>query len=304
MHTNPMKKTLVRGALCLLAGAGIGAAILYACGVRPRFRLPATPCTGCPAPAGSPEREGDEAHAWLGPPQPGEWRHRFPEAPQSFDQYRTGAVNRKCAHRAVFYLQPLGDAGTRYRETLERMRVYAEAFFGVPAKVLDPIPLFEDTLAAERGQYDAEGIIDRLSERLPPDALVFMGITEKDLYAPGLNFVFGVGSRGRRCGAYSLTRYETEDVAQFTRRSLKLLSHEAGHIVSIDHCVTYACVMQGANSLPEDDRHPMHLCPIDLQKVLWNGGQDRQDRYRKLLPLYRQWGLTAEALWVTDRLGR
>ncbi|RPH43571.1 MAG: hypothetical protein EHM91_08660 [Planctomycetota bacterium] len=294
-------KSLVRGALFLLLGAGIGAAILYACGGRLRPPAQAKVCSGCPAPSAVPERENDAGHATLGPAQPGEWRYRFKEAPQSFEDYRTGPLNLKCVHRTTFYLQPLGDAGTKYRETLERMRVYAEAFFGVPAKVLDPIPIFEDAYASKRGQYDAETIIDRLSERRPADALVYMGIAEKDLYVPDLNFVFGVGHPGLRCGAYSLTRYETEEAAVFTRRSLKLLAHEAGHILSIHHCTTYACVMQGANSLPEDDSHPMHLCPIDLQKVLWNGGQNRRERYRTLAALYRDWGLSAEAAWVTDK---
>ena len=125
---------------------------------------------------------------------------------------------------------------------------------------------------------------------------------KKDLYVPGLNFVFGVGHAGLRCGAYSLTRYEIEDPTVFTRRSLKLLSHEAGHIISINHCTTYACVMQGANSLPEDDSHPMHLCPIDLQKVLWNSGMDRRQRYEKLLLLYAEWNLPGEATWVGLKL--
>ncbi|MBI3857887.1 MAG: hypothetical protein HY293_19590 [Planctomycetes bacterium] len=296
-------KRLALGALFLLVGAGIGAGVLTFMGLRPRLPLRVKPCRACPLPSGTAEREDDEGHAKLGPAEPGDWRFRFHEAPQSFEEYRSGPLNWKCSHRTTFYLQPLGGAGAEYRETLERMRLYAEAFFGVPAKVLDPLPMFEDTLEAKRGQYDAERIIDRLSARLPPDALVCMAITDQDLYVPGLNFVFGVGHPGLRSGAYSLKRYETEDVPLFTRRSLKLLSHEAGHILSIDHCVTYACVMQGANSLEEDDRHPMHLCPIDLQKVLWNAGLDRRERYRKLLPLYREWGCKSEADWVSRRLG-
>ena len=56
--------------------------------------------------------------------------------------------------------------------------------------MLDPIPMFEQTLNAGRSQYDSSRIIDLLSKRVPKDALVFIGITEKDLYSPGLNFVF------------------------------------------------------------------------------------------------------------------
>jgi hypothetical protein len=61
--------------------------------------------------------------------------------------------------------------------------------------------------------------------------------------------------------------------------------------------------MQGANSLTEEDGQPMHLCPVDLRKVLWNSGMDCEERYRKLLGLYRQWELSPEELWVTARLG-
>jgi archaemetzincin len=304
MHPMTLKKRLVRAAAFFLVGAAIGAGVLMLTGQRLRLPIPAKPCSQCAVPSGTPERESDDGHAKLGPPEPGDWRHRFHERPQGFEAYRDDLVNWKCVHRTTFYIQPLGQAGTRYRETLERMRIYAEAFFGVPAKVLDSLPTFEEARESTRDQYDADVLIDRLAKRRPKDALVFIGITEQDLYARGLNFVFGVGERRLQSGVYSLTRYETDDAALFTERSLKLLSHEAGHIVSINHCVDYSCVMQGANSLPEHDAHPMHLCPTDLQKLLLNSGMDRKERYRKLLPLYEKWGLKDEAAWVTKRLGK
>jgi len=295
-------KRLVRGALCLLAGASIGAALLYAGGYRFRMPVRADPCSGCPTPSGTPDREGDEGHAKLGPPRPGEWRYSFREAPQGFEDYRNHLVNWKCAHRTTFYIQPLGEASTRYRETLERMRTYVEAYFGVPARILEPLPMFEETRDAKRGQYDADLLVKRLTKSRPEDALVYIGIAEKDLFVQGLNYVFGIGERGLRCGVYSLTRYETDDVPLFTRRSINLLAHEAGHILSINHCVEYSCVMQGANSLEEHDSHPSALCPVDLQKVLLNTGVDRRDRYRKLQALYEKWTLPKEAAWVAEKL--
>lgn len=300
------RRKLLAPLLIFLATGAVIWLLVWAFGVVGCVRQIVRPegCTHCPLPTGTPEREGEDGHVTLGAPKPGEWRFSFSEEPQSFEQYRTGPLNYKCAHRTTFYLQPLGDAATQHQETLDRMRLYAEAFFGVPAKVLDPIPEFEAAYAKDRDQYDADQVIRLLSKQIPKDALVYMGISGKDLYAPGLNFVFGVGSRTLRTGAYSLTRFRTADKAVFTRRSLDLLSHEAGHIVSIDHCVTYACVMQGANSLAESDRHPMHLCPADLQKVLWNTGLDRRERYKKLLPLYQKWGCTDEAAWVSAQLER
>jgi archaemetzincin len=252
----------------------------------------------------APLQEDAEGFTRLGPPKSGEWRDLFKEPAQSYGKYIGGGVNRKSEKRTTFYIQPLGDAGKTYKEMLEKMRLYAEAFFGVTAKLLEPIPLFEDALDKKRSQYDSTMIIHLLADRIPDDALVVIGITEKDLYSEGLNFVFGEASLNRRCGVYSLVRYQTKDDALLTRRGLKLLAHESGHILSIEHCVTYHCVMQGANSLREDDSHPMHLCPIDLQKVLWNTGTTRDDRYRKLQGLYEKWGLKPEAAWVSKRLGK
>jgi predicted Zn-dependent protease len=150
------------------------------------------------------------------------------------------------------------------------MRLYSETFFGVPAKVLDPIRCSTEALQAKRRSTTPPSIINlsRTGSRRTRSST--SGSPDKDLFSEGLNFVFGEASLNWRCGVYSLVRYQTKDEALFTRRSLKLLAHESGHILSIEHCVTYACVMQGANNLREDDRHPMHLCPIDLKKVLWN----------------------------------
>ena len=183
------------------------------------------------------------------------------------------------------------------------MRAYAEIYFGVPAKVWDPIPMFEEGWAPARRQYNSTSVITQLAGLVPADALVFIGITEKDLFARGLNFVFGEGNLQNRCGVYSLTRYENDDEKLFLRRALKLMSHEVGHILSIHHCVTYRCVMQGANSLVEDDRHPMHLCPIDLRKLQWNTGFDPMERYRRLEKFYREHGYDADAEWVSQRAG-
>ena len=44
-------------------------------------------------------------------------------------------------------------------------------------------------------------------------------------------------------------------------------SHELGHCFGIDHCVYYACNMQGASSMAEDRRQPPYLCPVDSEKV-------------------------------------
>lgn len=246
----------------------------------------------------------EEGFERLGPPKPGEWLHHFREDGQTYEGYVARCANRKTAARGVLYVQPLGDVLDRHGQTVELMREYASAFLGLEARVAPAVPMFENGYVPQRRQYNATMIIGQLAERAPADALVYVGITDRDLFSKGLHFVFGEGSLSGRAGVYSLHRYATPDRALFLRRALKLMVHEVGHILSIEHCVFYRCVMQGANSLQEDDGHPMHLCPADLRKLEWNTGAAREARYRRLLEFYRRAGLAAEASWVERRLNR
>ncbi|KAF8172059.1 hypothetical protein K438DRAFT_1852192 [Mycena galopus ATCC 62051] len=66
-------------------------------------------------------------------------------------------------------------------------------------------------------------------------------------------------------------------------RACRTASHELGHCIGIDHCVNYACCMQGTAGLAEDARQPPFLCPVDLAKMLCASGADREERYRTIL---------------------
>ncbi len=103
----------------------------------------------------------------------------------------------------------------------------------------------------------------------------------------------GERSREGRACVGSLARPEGSD-----RRALKLVTHETWHLLSIAHCVTHRCVMQGANTLEESDGHPFHLCPEDLRKLEWATAADRGERYRTLREFYLKRGWEAEAHWI------
>ncbi len=274
----------------------------------------AAPCSRCPAPPprALPPPVPEAGHARQAPPQAGEWLAVVKEKGQTFEAYVAEAANRVCPHRNVFYIQPIRSAPGRldlgvhgqqqYPRILALMRDYAEIFFGVPARLLEPIPMFEETLEPDRDQYNADGLLDRLAQRVPADAVAYIAITKEDLYSGNLNYVFGLGSLAARTGVYSLRRYQHQEVALFLRRSLKLLAHEAGHIYSIEHCTAWSCLMQGANSLPEHDAHPLRLCPVDLRKLQWNAGFDREAWHRSLRDFYRRNNLHPEADWEERRL--
>ncbi|HVE38992.1 MAG TPA: archaemetzincin [Planctomycetota bacterium] len=235
----------------------------------------------------------EEGFERLAPPRNGEWRSLFQEPEQTFEDYVAGGPNRPRAGRKTFVLQPLGEiAGA----TLDRMVEYAAAFFGLEARRAPARPLFEKAYVGTRAQYNSSMILGDLAEHAPADAVVTLGVSDVDLFARGKKFVFGEGSLDGRAGIFSLARLEGSE-----RRALKLLTHEAGHLLSLAHCVTHRCVMQGSNSLEESDGHPLHLCPDDLRKLEWNVGLDRRARYRTLEAFYRARGWEAEAHWIAAR---
>ena len=246
----------------------------------------------------APPAEDTSDFTRMGPPQPGEWLARFDEPGQTFEQYVAADVNRKSADRAILYIRPLGDGMKKHGAVIEQMREFAQIYFGAEAKLLEPAPMPPNALDRDRGQYDATRVHTTLRESMPERAIAYIGLTDDDLYSKGLNFVFGEGSLRERVGIYSLHRLDSPDPAQFLRRSLKLMCHEVGHIFSIQHCIEYLCCMNGANSLEESDRQPLHLCPTDLRKLAWNMGFDVRARYDTLEMFYAAHGLTDEAAFV------
>jgi archaemetzincin len=81
----------------------------------------------------------------------------------------------------------------------------------------------------------------------------------------------------------------------WSSRVTRTTSHELGHCFGMDHCIYYACVMQGTAGLLEDCRQPPYLCPVCLAKLSYTvagetakvgtGGAESsymEERYRAL----------------------
>ncbi|CAK1365753.1 unnamed protein product [Cercospora beticola] len=94
-------------------------------------------------------------------------------------------------------------------------------------------------------------------------------------------------------------------------RMCKTAAHELGHCVGMDHCVYYACLMQGTAGLSEDGAQPPYLCPVDLAKLAEaTGGIEKQrERYEALLKFCDTWSTKAGGemwaafgAWISVRL--
>lgn len=91
-------------------------------------------------------------------------------------------------------------------------------------------------------------------------------------------------------------------------RLCRTASHELGHCFGIDHCVYYACIMQGSASLLEDSRQPPYLCPVDCAKLVHATGSTPRESYLALLEYCNKQTnrethfFTAFAAWLTTAL--
>ncbi len=143
----------------------------------------------------------------------------------------------------------------------------------------------------------------------PDDALAYVAFTASDLW-PGedWNFVFGQASLGERTGVWSIYRNgdTTKGQAQFQlclKRTLGTAAHETGHILSMPHCTTHKCMMNGSNSQRESDGKPLYLCPICLRKLCWNLQVEPATYLERLRGFCIGNGLLEEAEWYRRGVG-
>ena len=89
-------------------------------------------------------------------------------------------------------------------------------------------------------------------------------------------------------------------------RVCRTMTHELGHCFGIDHCVYYACSMQGTASIAEDVRQPPYLCPVDLAKLLQSTGASLEGRYERIAIFLEMYDdnliFAAYSAWIRARL--
>ena len=249
-------------------------------------------------------------------PRPGDWLDKYPEAGQTFAEYLRANPVRRDAQRHTIYLCLLGDFTPEQQRIMDVTRAYLEVYFDAPVKIQRRVPLEQVPDHARRKHPnwgDAQILSTYVLEQLlqpdrPADALAYVAFTASDLWpGPGWNFVFGQASLQERTGVWSIYRFgdPAASPAEYQRclvRTLRVATHETGHILTMHHCTAYQCNMNGSNSLPESDRRPMHLCPVCLRKLCWNLNVQPTPYLTRLRDFCTKHDLTAEAEWYGKAL--
>lgn len=298
--------------LLLAIGSVIGMGILRL------FQTPEEPRTVTPHPKEIKdhlrflESTLDSMHDYKSNPIPGEWLFHNQELQQYPHQFLHEHPNILEEKREKVYIQPIGSFSPKQSEIMDITATYLSVYYNVHVSILDSISSSEVPKEKrrmglfEREQLQTTYIMDKILEpNLPDDARAYMGFTAYDLYPnDDYNFVFGQGRIGGYVGIYSIARFgypewSEEEYNMCLKRTMKVASHELGHIFGFRHCVDYECIMNGSNSLDETDRKPVYLCPLDLLKVSQGLGIDEVYRFERLAEFWTKLGYTQEAEWYT-----
>ena len=141
----------------------------------------------------------------------------------------------------------------------------------IPINLGKADPDLEQYHQAERGQYDAGGIISDFEKNNPNIRSVL--ITSLDLYIPIFTFVFGLAKLNGSTGIISTHRLKSEfyglppDEELLKSRVLKEVIHELGHLLNLRHCNNSNCVMASSNTADELDIKSNRYCILCLDKL-------------------------------------
>lgn len=150
-------------------------------------------------------------------------------------------------------LLPVGDLDAALVEELKA----ALANAGLDTIVHAALPLPGGAYHRRRKQYRADDFLD-LARGV--DESHVLAVTDVDLYARPLNFVFGQAEVGGRAAVISLARLAAEDREILLLRALKEAVHELGHNRGLEHCDRPTCVMHFSRDLADTDRKGPGFC--------------------------------------------
>jgi len=261
--------------------------------------------------------QGNEAADFvrLGKPGPMDWRTVYPEPIQTRAEYARFAGHAPAFKERQILLVPLGTMREGADKTLAELAEFLGAYFMTRVEV-EPRREVPDGIPRRSShgfgrQLLADDVLRHVALEVPRHVVARVAITSDDLYAStrsggSMNWVFGMGDARMRAAVCSYARFEWNYPGQPPgatprRRLHKLVAHEIGHVFGLAHCQTYACGMNGCNSIKESDAAPIHLCPECLDKLSGHLGFDRVQRYAALGRVYRKRGWRKDAAFVARR---
>jgi archaemetzincin len=144
-------------------------------------------------------------------------------------------------------------------------KIYPDTSAEVIREVLS-VP--QNAFDRKRNQYNSALILNevRLFATKHQDFHRILGIIDADIFALGLNYVFGEAYMSGSAALVSLYRLKPEfykdkpNISLYMLRARKEVIHELGHTLGIKHCPRLLCLMHFSNSVFDTDKKQNLLC--------------------------------------------
>jgi archaemetzincin len=137
--------------------------------------------------------------------------------------------------------------------------------------IKEALPVPADAFVEKRNQYNSSVILSQIKVFTARNAGFdrVLGVIDADVFASGLNYVFGEAYMPGKAALISLWRLkpdfygETAGFDVFVSRALKEAVHELGHTLGLRHCEKVSCVMHFSNSILDTDKKQSLFCGQD-----------------------------------------
>ncbi len=162
-------------------------------------------------------------------------------------------------------IRPIGNIDSDILKTISTSLV---KIFHCMAETGPRMPLPMNSYDSWRAQYSSTTILSELQIARNKNFDRELGVTDIDLFVPGLNFVFGEADITAGTAIISLARLRQEfygfrpDTRLLHERALKEAIHELGHTYGLSHCHDPQCIMYFSNSLKDTDGKGPGFCAL------------------------------------------
>jgi archaemetzincin len=139
------------------------------------------------------------------------------------------------------------------------------------AVIKETLPIPADAFVKKRNQYNSSVILNQIRVFAAGNAGFdrVLGVIDVDLFAGGLNYVFGEAYMPGKAALISLWRLKSDFYGEtagsdvLVSRALKEAVHELGHTLGLHHCARSSCVMHFSNSILDTDKKQSLFCGQD-----------------------------------------